>query len=385
MNKNYLCYPLMLALLLNAACVAAPTTAVSSTATLRAVPADTPKPIPSVTPTVELRLTPTRAPTLAQPTTPTSTPVSIDPAELVSISPANAQDLKPLAVLRDTEINPATLKAEIFSSVVRLLNLDAKPFLGKDKPNEPLLGFRFSQDRRRLAVMYFLSVDVWKVETGELLQTLDFPVRGVSSIAFNSSGTLLAVGETEEGGLGIFETDSGALVKSYDGPTRQIMSMAFSLDGHLFAAGGDFGEVYVWDTPTAQLRYRIAAAVEDDVNALLITSDSSRLIISSGGWRAFTSIMQVWSLETGYLIHEFEGGNFEPTLNPSESVLVSIDKADDKTSGIKLWNFSTYQLITTLPDTGASAVTFTPDGKLMLSVSEKVSEKEVTFWGITKS
>jgi WD40 repeat protein len=67
-----------------------------------------------------------------------------------------------------------------------------------------------------------------------------------TSLAFHPSGRPLLVGCTD-GTARLYDPTSGRELRSFAWPLGKVRSVAFSPDGHLAAAGGDRGQVVVWD------------------------------------------------------------------------------------------------------------------------------------------
>ncbi|MCG9129822.1 trypsin-like peptidase domain-containing protein [Candidatus Poribacteria bacterium] len=139
----------------------------------------------------------------------------------------------------------------------------------------------FSPDGRTLAsgarVSGYGTVSLWDIESGECKAYVDMHSHGVSCIAFNPNGSILAIG----GNKGIIILDiqkilyhpnykshvylidkfdeTGRYKVTLKGHTSSVSSVVFSSDGRTLASGGKDGTILFWDiVDTLQTPQQIA-------------------------------------------------------------------------------------------------------------------------------
>lgn len=102
---------------------------------------------------------------------------------------------------------------------------------------------------RRLAGEIMTRVVVWDVASGEQLAELRAAhTRLLRGPRFHPSGRFLAAGGANlDGGVYSFETDSWREIVGYQWPVGPVTTLAFRPDGAMAAAGGEHGQVILWD------------------------------------------------------------------------------------------------------------------------------------------
>jgi WD40 repeat protein len=103
----------------------------------------------------------------------------------------------------------------------------------------------FSPDARLLATVTPSQVLVWDVESKKRQALIEGPQAFTLTAAFDPEGTSLYIGTSE--GLHIYDVATWSLVKSYEWAIGGIMKLAFTPDGLCGIAGGNRGQVVVWD------------------------------------------------------------------------------------------------------------------------------------------
>jgi WD40 repeat protein len=93
------------------------------------------------------------------------------------------------------------------------------------------------------------TVEIWNPRTGELKQTLAAHPRNVYTIAFDSSGKLLA--SSSENFVKLWDVERGSL--RWECKMRGALKLLFSPVGRILAAGGYDGAVRLLDTETGQV------------------------------------------------------------------------------------------------------------------------------------
>lgn len=104
----------------------------------------------------------------------------------------------------------------------------------------------FSPSGKQLGVVVDGGLRVWDVKTTELLWDADDDKAQVLDLAYHPAGNVVAVARTD--GAAVFlDALSGKVLHRYAWKVGQLNSVAFSPDGLTCAAGGEKGQVVVWD------------------------------------------------------------------------------------------------------------------------------------------
>ncbi len=198
----------------------------------------------------------------------------------------------------------------------------------------PVWDVAFSPDEKKL-VSCSLQDDVrlWDIEKGDLLWSYEGE-KGYLSVAYRSSGDIVAYGNRRGAYVGTIDILSGQNLIKLDEPRNAIGDVAFSPSGDYLAAGTDDNTIYIWDTADYQLVMNLKGH-KDYVNGVNFTPDGSLLVSGS----------------------------------------------KDKTIGI--WDFAGQKLLTTLPghQDAILRVAVSPDGTLIASISW---DGTVRLWGVSE-
>ncbi|GAB4531313.1 MAG: caspase family protein [Pleurocapsa sp.] len=94
------------------------------------------------------------------------------------------------------------------------------------------------------------SIKLWKIEnegkTSQLLHTLIGHQDGVTTISFNSNGTILASGSGDRN-IKLWDVKTGELIKTLRGHTSQINTLAFSNDDNTIISGEEQKGLFWWN------------------------------------------------------------------------------------------------------------------------------------------
>lgn len=107
-------------------------------------------------------------------------------------------------------------------------------------------GIAFSPDGKHLATGTSKSVTLWDTKTWQPIATLD--TVDFESLAFSPDGSRLIIGGTwPEQRIQIWDVETRELIVELSGHKSDVESFAFSPDGRLLASGGFDGVIYMWD------------------------------------------------------------------------------------------------------------------------------------------
>lgn len=103
-----------------------------------------------------------------------------------------------------------------------------------------------TSDGRYLAAGFNGAVQIWDVLNRKFLRTLDGFERGITRLAFNPKGNLIAAG-TSDGQVWLWATSTGRRTQVIETGTRGVRSLAFSTDGKLLVTATNKAPVAVWE------------------------------------------------------------------------------------------------------------------------------------------
>jgi len=164
-----------------------------------------------------------------------------------------------------------------------------------------------------------ISVETFGTDhhASRLVMTLTGHEAAVTSIAYSSSGDLLAAG-LENGTMHIWDTGTGEEVVS---PMRSsdnfITSIAFAPDSQLLACGARNGAVSVWNVTTGRLCLRRPTSHSYAVNFLAFSPDGK--LVASSSW----STVGLWNVETAQIVsaESYDESPISLSFSPDGTVL----------------------------------------------------------------
>ena len=186
------------------------------------------------------------------------------------------------------------------------------------------------------------AVKLYEVSTGRELRTFTGHAADVTSVALSPDGGVLATG-SEDRTVKLWETATGREQRTLRLHSRSVTCVAFSPDGQVLASGAEDGTVRVWD---------VASGAE------LGTVDASGLRVNSVGfspegtlWASASSTagvtVKVWSMSLGQGLRTFRGHTdlvTALTCTPDGKHMVSV--SDDGTA--RVWDAATWSLAATV-------------------------------------
>ncbi|KAI0440658.1 vegetative incompatibility protein HET-E-1 [Xylaria telfairii] len=221
------------------------------------------------------------------------------------------------------------------------------------------------------------TIRIWATDTGNLLRTLEDSLSSVNSIAFSPDGKVLASGQTR--GIQLWDVETGNLLQIFKSNSSFnvgiVKSLAFSSDGKLIASASSDNTVRLWATNTGDLlqtyrgHNRSVGSVAFSPNNKLIASGS------------YDKTVRLWAINTDDLLQTLEdhsGSIMSVIVSPNGKLIASV--SSDKT--VRLWATNTGDLLQTFEGHyhNAYSVAFSPNNKLIVSSSS--GDVIVRLWDV---
>ena len=350
--------------------VASPSAAnlLPSTTSLPSLPIQTASPKPTQTP-----LSPTNTATTAPPP---------DVNNLVVIDASNTQSLQRLATLTGHTNRVTDLAFSADGSYIASTGWDKKIRLWDLSSMQEVASFpiaeadlnviAFSPDGSLLAS----AEAIWDVSSGERINVLNTRPVAPGHIAFSPDGTQLAVAGFHQS-IEIWDVNSGSVLRTIDIPAEAVgfFNINYSTDGKSLAAGGaQNGTVTFLDVDTGQVTASFEHGNASDIHDVAISPDGH--LLASGGT---DYAARIWDIATGEVLFKLHLGNgiYSLAFSPDGALLATA--GCDRT--VKLWDVESGRMLRSLshPDE-LMAVAFSADGKLLAAGGYDFT---IVVWGIS--
>lgn len=203
---------------------------------------------------------------------------------------------------------------------------------------------------------------------------------GVSDLAWNQDGTLLAVARYD-GSLEILNRDrqTSSVFHFYTSRDDYISSVAWSLsEPFRFAVAGLHGHIRIYRFDLDHLELMLDYSyIQNYVRKIEWSSDGQMLasLGETGGGATSTSTVQIWNTNTGDLlaVHETSQTLTDIAWNPQNSDQILVTAVEDYYGAeIFLWDVAVQRITWAVeePDSGVLQIAWSPDGELFASSSD---------------
>ncbi len=230
--------------------------------------------------------------------------------------------------------------------------------LGKGTISESDRAVDFSRDGRYLAVASDIGVWVYEMATSRVLALLPAEDRAYS-VSFSPDGTTLA-SALNNGRIELWQVNTGARIGTLDRQSLWVPSVVFSSDGATLASGSGDGTVLLWDV-SSQAEIAVLEGHTSRVRSVAFTPDGTMLASGSDD-----ETIKLWDVSSRAEIATIEGHRQEVrsvAFSPGGGILAS--GSWDGTA--RLWDVSSREEIATLNvhRRGVTSVAFSPDGRTL--------------------
>jgi COMPASS component SWD3 len=177
------------------------------------------------------------------------------------------------------------------------------------------------------------TIKIWDAVTGELSQTLEGHLAGVSIIAWSPDAKYIASGSDDKI-IRLWDVATGkSLPTPLVGHHNYVYSLAFSPKGNMIVSGSYDEALFLWDVRTARLM-RSLPAHSDPVSSTDFVRDGTLIASCSSD-----GLIRIWDTSTGQclktLVHEDNAPVVSVKFSPNGKMVL----AATLDSCVRLWDY----------------------------------------------
>lgn len=196
------------------------------------------------------------------------------------------------------------------------------------------------------------TINIWDIETGEVIHTFDFASTAVS---WSPDGRFIATGSNYDSVMSVWNVEIGTL--KYELDRYSGRHSFWSPDGNRFATDG----MRIFDAETGDLLVELSS--NWSIPYAVYWSPNGTMIATPGGWEGL--YLNIWSIE-GERLDTYWAG-ISAAWSPDSTRLATTGQVRDVESGLP---------VTIIPDMEYQ-ITWHPDGKWLTSTDDN---EQVLLW-----
>jgi WD40 repeat protein len=224
----------------------------------------------------------------------------------------------------------------------------------------------FSADGRRIVTASSAATArLWDTETGRTIYVLRGHDQAVLDVAFSSNGRRV-VTASRDGTARLWDSENGQEVKALRGHTSEVGSATFSPDDRQVVTASNDGTARVWDAETGQ-EIQVLRGHEGHVSRATFSADGRRVMTMS-----LDGTVRVWNAASGAQVFMLTG--YHGAFSPDGKRIVTADS-----KAVRLWNADSGVEIFVLKHDVGSAMpvvlhaAFSPDGLRVVTAGGSVA------------
>jgi len=214
------------------------------------------------------------------------------------------------------------------------------------------------------------TVRLWTTVTGESLVTIAGDQNSeISNMNWSNDDRRLTITYQSKKSwkLTVWDVPTGQPIISQSFP--DIILLECSPDGRTFSTLDHEFKLQIWDVDSKQLTHTLTPAlILTESFTVSFVANGQRIVTASAG-----KMIQLWDVATGKLIDTFPAHTYD-SLYPTRVPLVSLDKRFLLSGDVNVYETGTGRLLSSITG-GKSPISFSPDGKTVLTVSYDPYEK----------
>ncbi|RCJ40305.1 hypothetical protein A6769_02760 [Nostoc punctiforme NIES-2108] len=230
----------------------------------------------------------------------------------------------------------------------------------------------FSRDSRKLFTCTEKQILFWDIEIGNCVLAIEHSNR-ITSIAYEPERHIIASG-CLDGTVNIWDVNTGKCLKTVQGEGGAVLSIAFTSDSKLLASSVKAKIISIWDVITSK-PIQTLQEHSSYISLVAFSRDGQTLASSSSGNRT----VNIWDIKTGRYLQTLTGHisaiNSLTFSNFGNLVTGSVDRT------VKLWDVVNGKCLKTWRGRTdfVNSVQFSSNGEIIVSGSQHT----IALWNVT--
>lgn len=222
------------------------------------------------------------------------------------------------------------------------------------------------------------SVQLWSVPYGSLVRTVGRSIRRVEHVAFSPDGRLLATGNADRNDwtIQLLGVRVGHGLWRLEGHTSWVNSVAFSPDGRFLVSGSSDTTARLWDVQSRQVIWLLKVHA-GSVNTAVFSPDG--LLLATGSDDTTVRVWEIRGRRELWRIEDYPAEVRSITFSQDGRLLAVAGTHPS----VQVWDVAEQQLVWTTGEHQGivSCVAFSPDGRLLATAVGK-DANHVRLWDV---